>query len=260
MRLLLLVYGRPSHAVLRVAAPGRALSPLACASAPPPLAEKQCWRPTIDDVDRISWGRPAKRKGTGSRGQPHRLNDAERTLYDLARSKGFVEVAGSGWRSQRADAPLVNTFRSWCDARGVAAIFLHKGSDVDQVVLDLSPLRRPAEFANAAAWALGQEGTEGGQMEASESGDGGEEGGGEALEFLSQRVDDFLTEPIHRLPMYTVTWLRPRPEAKALAKQLAALLATGQSGSTAKKGRVKSLGGPNIKPGKSRRHGGYGIG
>ncbi|EOD03801.1 hypothetical protein EMIHUDRAFT_259824, partial [Emiliania huxleyi CCMP1516] len=151
MALLLLVYGRPSHAVLRVAAPGRALSPLACASAPPPLAEKQCWRPTIDDVDRISWGRPAKRKGTGSRGQPHRLNDAERTLYDLARSKGFVEVAGSGWRSQRADAPLVNTFRSWCDARGVAAIFLHKGSDVDQVVLDLSPLRRPAEFANAAA-------------------------------------------------------------------------------------------------------------
>ena len=33
------------------------------------------WRPTIDDVDRISWGRPAKRKGTGSRGVPHRLND-----------------------------------------------------------------------------------------------------------------------------------------------------------------------------------------
>jgi hypothetical protein len=50
------------------------------------------WRPTIDDVVRISWGKPAKQKGTGSRGIPHRLNQDERITFDLALNKGFVEV------------------------------------------------------------------------------------------------------------------------------------------------------------------------
>ena len=59
-----------------------------------------CFRPTADDVDRISWGRPAKQKGTGSRGVPHRLSADERLLYDIARRKGFVEIAGSGWRKE----------------------------------------------------------------------------------------------------------------------------------------------------------------
>jgi len=45
-----------------------------------------------DDVDRISWGKPAKKKSTGSRGVPHRLNEEERNLYDMARRKGFVEI------------------------------------------------------------------------------------------------------------------------------------------------------------------------
>ena len=70
------------------------------------------FRPTINDVERISWGKPAKKKGTGSRGVPHRLNDEERTLFDQARKKGFLEIAGSGWRSQRREAPLLNTYRS----------------------------------------------------------------------------------------------------------------------------------------------------
>lgn len=50
----------------------------------------------------------------------------ERLLFDLARKKGFVEVAGSSWRRERSDSPLVNTYRNWCDARGICAIFLHK--------------------------------------------------------------------------------------------------------------------------------------
>jgi len=25
-------------------------------------SRKDCWRPTVDDVDRISWGKPAKKK------------------------------------------------------------------------------------------------------------------------------------------------------------------------------------------------------
>ena len=58
----------------------------------------KCWRPTVQDVENISWGKPAKKKGTGSRGVPHRLNhDEERKLFDQARKKGFLEVAGSGW-------------------------------------------------------------------------------------------------------------------------------------------------------------------
>ncbi len=45
------------------------------------------WRPSIDDVDSISWGGPAKVRGTGSRKIPHRLNAEERGLYDLAKKK-----------------------------------------------------------------------------------------------------------------------------------------------------------------------------
>ena len=75
------------------------------------------WRPTVDDVVRISWGKPAKKKGTGSRGVPHRLNQDERVSFDFACKKGFVEIDGSGWRKQRRDAPLANTYRSYCDAR-----------------------------------------------------------------------------------------------------------------------------------------------
>ena len=119
-----------------------------------PSAATEVWRPTTDDVDRISWGRPAKKKGTGSRGVPHRLNSDERVLYDLARRKGFLEMAGSGWRKQRSDAPLANTYRSWCDAAAHACLVLHKGNPFDEIVLDLSPLRSPARFTDAATFCL----------------------------------------------------------------------------------------------------------
>ncbi|KAJ1479503.1 hypothetical protein T484DRAFT_2866810 [Baffinella frigidus] len=69
-----------------------------------PTAEMECWRPTMDDVDRISRGKPARKKGTGSRGVPHRLNDAERMVYDMAHRKGFLEVGGSCWRTRRRGA------------------------------------------------------------------------------------------------------------------------------------------------------------
>eukprot|EP00281_Chroomonas_sp_CCMP1168_P028423 CAMPEP_0206248578 /NCGR_PEP_ID=MMETSP0047_2-20121206/20445_1 /ASSEMBLY_ACC=CAM_ASM_000192 /TAXON_ID=195065 /ORGANISM="Chroomonas mesostigmatica_cf, Strain CCMP1168" /LENGTH=228 /DNA_ID=CAMNT_0053674233 /DNA_START=1 /DNA_END=684 /DNA_ORIENTATION=+ len=116
-----------------------------------PPAETECWRPTADDVDRISWGKPAKKKMTGSRGVPHRLNEEERFLYDMAKRKGFLEVAGSGWRKQRRGAPLVNTFRSWCDSHGVPVVTLHKGEGGDdEVVVDLSPLRTPSLFPDIA--------------------------------------------------------------------------------------------------------------
>eukprot|EP00629_Pelagomonadales_sp_RCC1024_P019189 CAMPEP_0119290230 /NCGR_PEP_ID=MMETSP1329-20130426/40407_1 /TAXON_ID=114041 /ORGANISM="Genus nov. species nov., Strain RCC1024" /LENGTH=138 /DNA_ID=CAMNT_0007291045 /DNA_START=79 /DNA_END=491 /DNA_ORIENTATION=- len=73
-------------------------------------------RPSKDDVDRISWGKPSKKKGVGSRGTPHRLNAAERDEYERAKRRGYVECAGSAWRAERRDAPLLNTWRNWCDA------------------------------------------------------------------------------------------------------------------------------------------------
>merc|ERR1719159_779690 len=111
-----------------------------------PVAATAVWRPTLDDVERISYGRPAKKKGTGSRGVPHRLNAAEREDFNRAVRRGVLDVAGSGYRAERAGAPLVNTYRNWCDARGVPMIVRHKGVE-DTVVVDLSPLR--AGFADA---------------------------------------------------------------------------------------------------------------
>ena len=59
------------------------------------VAKMDGFRPTINDVERISWGKPAAVKGTGSRGMPHRLNEEERQLFDQSRRKGFLEVAGA---------------------------------------------------------------------------------------------------------------------------------------------------------------------
>ena len=81
-------------------------------------ARQDCWRPDVRDVERISWGQPAKKRGTGSRGIPHRLNDDERQSFDRARRDGYLQVIGSAYRSQRRDAPLLNTYRSLMDARG----------------------------------------------------------------------------------------------------------------------------------------------
>jgi len=228
----------------------------------------------MDDVDRISWGRPAKKKGTGSRGVPHRLNNDERLLYDLARQKGFVEIGGSGWRRQRSDSPLVNTFRSWCAARAAPAIYVHKGAaGDDEVVVDLSPLRTPHAFDQAAAFCLleasasdgfveGLEwagdaavapvGSDGGDSEEQEEGGGGDESTG----LLAPLEEAFFSQPIYRLPAYAVVWQRPRSESKVLAKALSGRLKTAEK----PKGRRKARGAPKIKPGASRRSGGYGIG
>ena len=242
----------------------------------PPAAAVGCWRPTVDDVDRISWGRPAKQKGTGSRGVPHRLNADERELYDRARRKGFVEIDGSGWRRQRSDAPLVNTFRSWSDALGQPAIYVHKAREgIDEVVVDLSPLRTPLGGFDAAAEACllgapdGVVEFDAPQEETAEA-PAAEERGDARLQ-LTELADAYRDEPIYRVPMYAVVWSRPRAEAKALAKQLAQSLGTaaveaspsaaGRGGrGAAAKGRAKERGAPRVKPGKSRKSGGYGIG
>lgn len=242
-------------------------------------ARMDVWRPDINDVERISWGKPAKKKGTGSRGVPHRLNLDERFLFDNARKKGFLETEGSGWRSQRREAPLLNTYRSLCDARGQASIVLHKGSTgVDELVCDLSPLRNPGTFDEVAKKCL--ELQEGGEVVFQGSSGGTDESPSKDLEenttqedlSMTLRIVDELTtsensiksfdddtlgpwetRPIYQLPPYCISWELQRSEAKALGKSL------GKHFSTIE-GKTQSKKPIGVRPGKGRRHGGYGIG
>ena len=192
-------------------------------------------RPSRDDVDRISWGKPSKKKGVGSRGTPHRLNEAERAEYDRAKARGYVEVAGSAWRKERRDAPLLNTWRNWCDAVAAPAISVQKG-DVDLVVVDLSPLRR-ADVLDVAA-AVRALPTQCVSITVGES----------------EEIVEDEARPIHQLPRYELAWQAPtRAAAKDLAKDLA--LAFGHAPKKASGVRAA----PRVKAGKGRRHGGYGI-
>lgn len=109
----------------------------------PPRPAPQIWRPSLDDVQRISQGDAARHRGTGSRAVPHRLNADERKAYDLAKKGGVLTLAGSGYRRERKGAPLANIWRQWCDARGVPCVLLAKGAaGVDSVLVDLSVLRQ----------------------------------------------------------------------------------------------------------------------
>ena len=192
---------------------------------------------------------------------PHRLNEEERRLYDLGRRKGFVEIAGSGWREQRRGAPLVNTFRNWCDARAVPMVAVFKAPNgSDRVAVDLSPLRLPSEFQGLGARLAAA--APGGSVDAAGEGEGEGEGGEDV--WGDSRVldeDAFASQPIHRLPMYTVSWELERPAAKALAARLAEAFECREAPKGAQRSGGRSLehGMPGVKPGKGRRHGGYGI-
>ena len=218
------------------------------------------FRPTINYVERISWGKPAKQKGTGSRGIPHRLNEEERLLFDQARRKGFLEVAGSGWRSQRRDAPLLNTYRSFCDARGQPAIVLHKDkTGVDEVVVDLSPLRAYFTFRDVALKCLEHQPNGEiaiGEKDESDAPIQSNDDGAQKIESRDSELGTtaWSERPIYQLPPYCVTWRVPREEAKAICKKMAGLFNTVEKKTG---GSKKPVG---IRPGKGRRHGGYGIG
>jgi hypothetical protein len=212
-----------------------------------------CWRPDVQDVERISFGKPAKQKGTGSRGVPHRLNSDERLLFDMARAKGLLVVAGSAWRSQRRDAPLLNTHRSLCDARGQACIVLHKGNQgIDVIVVDLSPLRVPEAFAEIAASVVENVNVEGATImnPSNEDATMSED----AVEVAIPTDDPWRLRPIYQLPPYIVSWELERSHAKELGQKLVGLLGTAEGR------RAPSVRPTGVKPGKSRQHGGYGIG
>jgi len=238
------------------------------------------WRPTVDDVIRISWGKPAKKKGTGSRGVPHRLNTEEREIFDRGVTKGFIELGGSGWRRQRRDSPLVNTWRSFCDSKRQPFLAVFKDSQgIDDVTLDLSPLRlHLREEVSAVVVVAGETaapivGQHGGYEEINEEVENNEvvpartvDEGTDGAESLLVAVDggiaetpddaaiaadlaspdDWLQLPIYRLPPQIVSWVIPRQGAKELAKALSKHFGT----ATAKE--PDSRGGPKRNKASSR--------
>jgi len=245
---------------------------------------KGMWRPDKQDVERISWGKPAKKKGVGSRGVPHRLNQEERQLFDAAsRSKGFLEVTGSAWRSQRRDAPLLNTYRSWCDACAQASIVVHKSSNgvEDAVVVDISPLRLETAAQFEAVAKACQKQQSGGILKSQGSSSGTEnendndtdsndndnqllEGGNEndILHAALFESDAWETRPIYQLSPYYIVWdSLQRSEAKQLAKTMAKFFQISVSNNDKGGPKMVSSKKPvGVKHGKGRRHGGYGIG
>jgi len=235
-------------------------------------ARMDVWRPDINDVERISWGKPAKKKGTGSRGVPHRLNLDERFLFDNARKKGFLEIEGSGWRSQRREAPLLNSYRSLCDARGQASIILHKGkTGIDELVCDLSPLRNPEIFDEVARRCKDLQ--EGGKVVFQGSGSDESRFDQEeetedlstTLSILDEATNEckntlnandigpWETRPIYQLPPFCISWELQRSDAKVLAKALAKSFSTIEGNKVSR----KPIG---VRAGNGRKHGGYGIG
>jgi hypothetical protein len=100
------------------------------------------FRPHLDDVERLSYGKGAKKqRGTGSRSVCHRLNQEERKLYDLARQAGYLTIRGTGYRKERKGSPLCNIYRQRCDAREELCVMVKKSTIEDTVMIDFSTLR-----------------------------------------------------------------------------------------------------------------------
>lgn len=60
------------------------------------LRESKVFRPNLDNVESLSFGKGAKRnRGMGSRYVCHRLNIDERTCYELAKKAGYLTVRGT---------------------------------------------------------------------------------------------------------------------------------------------------------------------
>ena len=190
-----------------------------------------------DDVERLSRGQPAKKKGYGSRNVPHRLNEEERSEMDRASKKGYVTLSGRGNRRARKGSPLINIHRQWCDAREKPQIMLLKaigGKTVDQVVVDLSPLRLSGCFDAAQVddflvkWKVEiLTAADKAGMEVEETSTEDDETFEDESEYVltvdEANQEAWATKPIWQLPPVTVTVRGERSRAKAMAKELAVL-------------------------------------
>ena len=107
-------------------------------------------RPTLQDVERLSRGMAATRRGIGSRRVPHRLNEEERVAFSLAQKRGFAVMQGSGYRRERKGSPLLNSLRQHADALGKPLVWVERGHPLDHTCVDISPCRCTAETEIAA--------------------------------------------------------------------------------------------------------------
>lgn len=67
-------------------------------------------RPTKDDVERLSRGKPTRAR-IGNRRIGHRLTQKERLLLEAAKRQGFLKIPVTGIRPN-----VVNVYRLWCAA------------------------------------------------------------------------------------------------------------------------------------------------
>ena len=122
-------------------------------------------RPSLDDVERLSYGLRAKRRGAGSRIVPHRLDWEEREAYAVAMRRGFAIVRGAGgYRRERKGTPLLNTLRQRADARARPLVWVEQvAHDTAHTCVDVSPLRDAAAaqalLGEATRVALGTDGS-----------------------------------------------------------------------------------------------------
>lgn len=100
-------------------------------------------RPTLEDVARLSRGLSAHSK-VGSRSVPHRLNNDEHNILNIAIQKGYAVLQQTQHRKHRKGSPLLNTLRMRADALARPLVWVELGPDqtaTDAACVDLSPLR-----------------------------------------------------------------------------------------------------------------------
>lgn len=173
-------------------------------------------RPDIADVNRISHGKGARRRGTGSRSVPHRLDAEAQKMFKLGKKRGFIVVSNAG----RCRIALQNVWRLYCDALAQPAIVLlttrsQSKQPADALVLDLSPLR--AERASALA-----------EVALSHF-PGGHCANLSALDSPCLKADN-LTQPIWALEPDNVYWCGHAAALKKVARDIAFFCGAGSRG------------------------------
>jgi hypothetical protein len=141
------------------------------------------------------------------------------------------------------------------DARGKPMVVLHKlspssseGTDhTDRLIVDFSPLRLPEEFSRVERElqkrVLAEFNVD--SIVSEEDNDNEDATDGE---------NDWETRPIYQLAPHSLSWSVSRQQGKEIGKYLGLLF------DNVEKKATKSAKPKGVKPGKSRRHGGYGIG
>jgi hypothetical protein len=123
---------------------------------------------------------------------------------------------------------------------------------LDELIVDLSPLRNPETFEDIASVCLEQ--NEGGEVVFQSSVVEESQDDDKEKDSHSDEICPWESRPIYQLPPYCVAWELPRSQAKSLGKKMAEMFDTVEGKIAPSKKPV------GVKAGKSRRHGGYGIG